>query len=152
MLINKLVHDLGKLSMGMIFSLAVWAASEPGVPLPTPPKAKGPVSATQSCVAPIEEIRRFHGQYLQHQRDETMHLGIRTKPYSLVKCIECHVTPDAQGKFPHIRDTQHFCKSCHAYAAVTIDCFQCHASQPPSLTESSANLQDSLGTSSTLPR
>ena len=27
-------------------------------------------------------------------------------------------------------DPKHFCRSCHSYASVSIDCFECHASKP----------------------
>jgi len=29
-----------------------------------------------------------------------------------------------------VDDPQHFCRTCHDYAAVRPDCFQCHASRP----------------------
>jgi len=116
-----------------LLSLAASAATEStnaGIPIPNPPQAKQKVSDTQSCVEPIEEIRRDHGHMLKHHRDETMHKGIRTKKHSLVECINCHVTPNEQGIYPSISSSEHFCRSCHTYAAVSIDCFQCHASQP----------------------
>jgi hypothetical protein len=67
-------------------------------------------------------------KYILHQRDETMHQGIRTKQHSLEECIDCHVSsaPDA----PRASSEQHFCNSCHSYAAVRIDCFECHADRP----------------------
>ena len=57
-----------------------------------------------------------------------MHRGVRTRQYSLVECINCHVSdaPDA----PRVSSEEHFCNSCHTYAAVNIDCFQCHADRP----------------------
>jgi len=73
-------------------------------------------------------MRRNHMNYILHQRDETMHRGVRTRQYSLVECINCHVSdaPDA----PRVSSEKHFCNSCHSYAAVSIDCFQCHADRP----------------------
>lgn len=133
--IPSLLRNIWKLCLGLLLSLAV-SADEPTtaqsgrVPLPSPPTAKTTVSETQKCVEPTENVRRFHGQYLKHQRDDTMHLGIRTTKYSLVECINCHVTPSSEGKYPSIKTPDHFCRSCHSYAAVTIDCFECHASQP----------------------
>jgi hypothetical protein len=121
------------------------------ISLPTPPKAKSPYSATQACVAPTPEIRRFHGQYLKHQRDDTMHRGIRTPQYSLVGCISCHVVPNDQGQYPTLQTPEHFCQTCHSYAAVNIDCFQCHASQPDLPTaELNQNNPDDLGYTSTI--
>ncbi|MGD2056814.1 MAG: sulfur reduction protein DsrJ, partial [Gammaproteobacteria bacterium] len=55
----------------------------PDIPLQT----NGVFSETQGCVEPTEEMRRNHMEYILHQRDETMHRGIRTKQYSLEECI-----------------------------------------------------------------
>ena len=96
--------------------------------LPVVPEAQRRVSETQGCVEPTEDMRRNHMKYLLHQRDETMHEGIRTKQFSLEECIDCHVSsaPDA----PRVSSDKHFCNSCHTYAAVNIDCFECHADRP----------------------
>jgi len=96
--------------------------------LPVVPEAQRRVSETQGCVEPTADMRRNHMKYLLHQRDETVHEGIRTKQFSLEECIDCHVSsaPDA----PRVSSEQHFCNSCHTYAAVNIDCFECHADRP----------------------
>ena len=96
--------------------------------LPAVPEAQRRVSETQGCVEPTADMRRNHMKYILHQRDETMHEGIRTKQFSLEECIDCHVSsaPDA----PRVSSDQHFCNSCHTYAAVNIDCFECHADRP----------------------
>jgi len=96
--------------------------------VPTPVEV--PSKGTQ-CVRPTPEMRRNHMKYILHQRDETVHEGIRTKQYSLKECINCHVQPTADGSYPSIHSKEHFCNSCHSYAAVKIDCFQCHATHPP---------------------
>jgi hypothetical protein len=75
-------------------------------------------------------MRRDHMRFLLHHRDDTVHQGIRTKQYSLNECIVCHVQPDASGRFASSDSPEHFCNSCHSWAAVSIDCFQCHAAQP----------------------
>lgn len=103
-----------------------------GIPVPVIPKGQGEV-----CVADTEYMRRNHPTLLKHQRDETMRQGIRGNPYSLQECIACHAVagPDAQPLT--VDSPQHFCRSCHDYAAVSIDCFQCHASRPePAVTAS----------------
>jgi hypothetical protein len=87
-------------------------------------------SATQACVEPEEEMRRNHMEYILHQRDETMHRGIRTRQYALEECINCHATKDDSGNYVRVEDSQHFCASCHTYASVSIDCFQCHSDVP----------------------
>ncbi len=96
--------------------------------LPEIPEAQARFSEAQGCVEPTAEMRRNHMKYILHQRDETMHEGIRTKQYSLNECINCHVS-DAEDA-PRVSSEQHFCNSCHSYAAVKIDCFQCHADRP----------------------
>jgi predicted CXXCH cytochrome family protein len=87
-------------------------------------------SATQECVAPEDEMKRNHMEYILHQRDETMHRGIRTRQYALEECINCHAVKDDNGDYVRVEDNRHFCASCHTYAAVSIDCFQCHADVP----------------------
>jgi hypothetical protein len=79
------------------------------------------------CVAPTDEMRAIHFEKILHQRDDTMHKGIRTKTNSLKECINCHVPENTTVRFG---DDKHFCSSCHNQAAVTIDCFQCHADRP----------------------
>ena len=96
--------------------------------LPVIPEAQRRVSEAQGCVEPVEEMRKNHMEYILDQRDETVHKGIRTRQYSLEECINCHVSdaPDAA----RYGGTEHFCSSCHTYASVQIDCFQCHADRP----------------------
>lgn len=76
------------------------------------------------CVEPEDVIRRNHMKFLLHQRDKTMHEGIRTTKYSLKNCVNCH----ANSKTNSVLGKDGFCVSCHSYAAVSIDCFSCHAS------------------------
>ena len=92
------------------------------------PKAQRRYSEEQGCVEPTAEMRANHMEYILDQRDETVHEGIRTRQHSLEECINCHVSdaPDA----PRIDSEKPFCNSCHTYAAVNIDCFQCHADRP----------------------
>jgi hypothetical protein len=97
-----------------------------GVPRPTLAKAAG----GGECVADTDYMRRFHMLELRHQRDKTMHEGIRTKRFSLQGCIDCHAVKGAGGEPVSIKSEQHFCRSCHDYAAVTMDCFSCHNSKP----------------------
>lgn len=94
-------------------------------PFPTIPKGKG-----EKCVEDTQFMRRNHMELLKHQRDETMHQGIRTTKYSLRECISCHETRAADGKPVTVKSEKHFCNACHTYAAVSPDCFSCHASTP----------------------
>ena len=89
-----------------------------------------PVPKGEHCVEPTSVMRSDHMKFLLHKRDETMYDGIRTKKHSLVECIDCHATPDKDGKIARITDEKHFCSSCHVSAAVKLDCFECHADRP----------------------
>ncbi len=82
------------------------------------------------CVEPDEVMRKNHMKFLLHHRDLTVHEGIRTKKFDLRECIECHVQKDEAGQYIPINAPGQFCQSCHSYAAVHIDCFQCHATVP----------------------
>jgi len=94
-----------------------------GAPLPTITKAvKG-----EQCVEPNDFMRRNHMKLLTHQRDETVLEGIRTKKYSLKECINCHAS-EKTGSVATAKED--FCVSCHSYAAVKIDCFDCHSTRP----------------------
>jgi hypothetical protein len=92
------------------------------------PKAQRRFSEAQGCVEPTEEMRANHMEYILDQRDKTVHEGIRTRQHSLEECINCHVS-DAEDA-PRVDSEKHFCNSCHTYASVNIDCFQCHADRP----------------------
>ena len=115
---------------------AGWAISQEGteqssrVPKPVHVIAKG-----DKCVEPIEYMRKNHMEVLLHHRTRTMHQGIRTAQHSLTGCVECHANPQtgsvAAGK-------EDFCQSCHAYAAVKIDCFECHSTRPEAVVKRTA--------------
>jgi len=94
--------------------------------LPQHPEA----SRGEQCIEPTDVIRRNHMKFLMHQRDATMHQGIRTTKHSLKNCISCHASKGDDGKYVPINAEGQFCQSCHSYAAVTIDCFQCHSTVP----------------------
>lgn len=99
--------------------------SDGRVPLPVLSKAKG-----KSCVMPTQWMRRNHMKLLLHERDLTTHEGIRIKERSMEDCLDCHVQKEANGQWPAVTSKKFFCNSCHTYAAVKIDCFECHASHP----------------------
>lgn len=98
--------------------------------LPEPPKAKKKYSEETLCVEPVEEMQKNHMSYILDQRDETSRKGIRTKQYSLKECIDCHNAPAEDGKVARAEESEHFCSTCHVYAAVQIDCFSCHSDKP----------------------
>jgi predicted CXXCH cytochrome family protein len=111
-----------------VLSLPALAAA----PMPDIPKGKG-----DKCVEDTKLMRSNHMEFLLHQRDETVHLGIRTKRHSLKECISCHAVTGADGQAISVANPKHFCRACHDYASVKIDCFECHASKPKSTTGSS---------------
>lgn len=93
------------------------------VPLPDVPMGKA-----ERCVEDTAYMRRNHMELLKHQRDETVHRGVRTKKHSLKGCLGCHAVKGADDRPVRIASNKHFCNTCHQYAAVRIDCFDCHAS------------------------
>lgn len=94
------------------------AVADSRVPLPQLAPALG-----DECVEDTDFMRRNHMDLLKHQRDETVHRGIRTKQHSLKNCLTCHAPkPSSEND-----TTPHFCQSCHQYVGVKPDCFQCHA-------------------------
>jgi len=100
------------------------------------PKVTIQESSGDKCVLPKDEIRKVHPDLLKHDRVKTMRQGIRNSNQgkhldgSLKACINCHAIKDKQGEFVRVSDPQHFCTSCHIYAGVTFDCFQCHRDIP----------------------
>jgi len=83
-----------------------------------------------SCVEPTPVMRKLHPTFIKHQRDITVHQGIRGAKHSLSGCVDCHAAKDAQGKYTPVNAPGQFCESCHEYAGVEIPCFSCHATTP----------------------
>lgn len=76
----------------------------------------------EACVAPVAEMRRNHMQMLLHQRDRTLRQGFREPRHSLKGCVNCHASAETGS----VLGKDGFCASCHAFAAVKMDCFECH--------------------------
>ena len=89
-----------------------------------------PPATGEQCVEPVEIMRRKHMHFLMHQRDDTVHAGIRGAKHSLVGCIDCHVQRDAGGAAIPVDAQGQFCDACHRFAGVRMDCFGCHAAVP----------------------
>jgi hypothetical protein len=96
-----------------------------GIPFPAIAMGQG-----DTCVEDTDFMRRNHMDLLNHQRDETVIRGVRTEQHSLKECINCHVVKGPDAIPVTVSSPQHFCRSCHDYAAVSVYCFQCHASRP----------------------
>ena len=91
------------------------------VPLPAIEAGAG-----ERCVEDTAFMRRNHMELLRHQRDRTVHEGIRTTKHSLANCVACH----ASRKTGRVTGADGFCATCHSYAGVALDCFECHADKP----------------------
>ena len=76
----------------------------------------------EACVAPTAEMRRDHMNMLLHQRDKTVRQGLRDVRFSLKNCVDCHASRETGS----VLGKDGFCSSCHTYASVSIDCFECH--------------------------
>lgn len=92
---------------------------------PEVPKAKG-----EKCLADAATMRRNHMSMLLHRRDATMHQGVRASANGLKACLDCHAVDGADGQPVGVESDKHFCRVCHDYAAVKVDCFECHNSKP----------------------
>jgi hypothetical protein len=77
------------------------------------------------CVEDPKVMRRSHPDFLKHDRDDTVRRGIRGIKHSLAGCVDCHASK-SDGRV--LGSDRHFCQGCHTYAAVKVDCFDCHAS------------------------
>jgi hypothetical protein len=110
---------------GLAASAVTWAAG----PSLDPARA-GP------CVEDPKIMRRLHMEFLKHDRDDTVRRGVRPVKHSLSGCVDCH----ANAKDDRVLGSErHFCQGCHTYAAVKLDCFDCHASTArPARTASAA--------------
>ena len=83
-----------------------------------------------SCVEPTDFMRRNHMEVIKHQRDDTVHNGIRSTKHSLAGCIECHVSYAPENTPVPVNAKGQFCIACHEFAAVGMNCFGCHATVP----------------------
>ena len=113
--------------IGMLAALAAGAALAADPAGRTPRPVIEAATAGTQCVAPPDVMRRSHMDFLEHQRDDTVHGGIRGAKFSLKGCIDCHASQ--QTGSVNQAETN-FCVSCHSYVAVKIDCFGCHTGKP----------------------
>jgi hypothetical protein len=87
-------------------------------------------AALGNCVEPTEYMRRNHMEVIKHQRDTTVYGGIRSTKHSLLGCVGCHAGHDENNAPIAINEHGQFCAACHDYAAVKVNCFDCHATIP----------------------
>ncbi|MCR4332909.1 MAG: hypothetical protein NUV34_09455 [Sulfuricaulis sp.] len=133
----------------LLSATAVLAAETAGAK-----SAIGPVVKTykgDKCVEDTDYMRRNHMKVILHQRDETMHRGIRTQKHSLKNCVDCHADPKTNS----VLGKDGFCESCHVYTSVSIDCFTCHTAAPekngqPPKAADPAGLKEKMRTSAVM--
>jgi hypothetical protein len=91
------------------------------------PRPTVAAAAPGKCVEDTPFMLRNHMELLKHHRDRTVREGVRTTQHSLANCVSCHASKET-GRVTGSKDA--FCEGCHRYAAVQIDCFECHADRP----------------------
>lgn len=84
----------------------------------------------ENCVRETAFMRRNHMELIEHQRDLTVHQGIRNTTDSLAGCVGCHVGYDQQRQPLPVYTEGQFCRNCHEFAAVDMNCFGCHSGMP----------------------
>jgi len=112
-------------------SLVAVAAPGDASRVPAPAHTIAAAAGT-ACVEDTATMRRDHMRFLKHHRDDTVRAGIRTTKYSLANCVDCHASRET-GRVTGSRDA--FCESCHAFAAVKLDCFECHSDRARTVAE-----------------
>lgn len=108
-----------KLLVTLLLCLCIPAALAAEANTPKPDIGKG-----GQCVKDTQWMRKNHMHLLKHQRDETVHKGVRDDKIGLKVCIECHASKKDDSV---IARNDSFCVACHHYEAVKIDCFECHS-------------------------
>lgn len=122
------VIKAGLVAVSLVWALAAQTvlAAEGATYVKEGSKAAG----LEACVESTDVMRRNHMELIKHQRDATVHGGIRATKHSLAGCIDCHVSSGPDGQALAANAPDQFCSACHAFAAVKVNCFDCHASVP----------------------
>ncbi len=123
MKVRTVISTLLALYLGLVAGLGAAVAGQ-GV------EGSAKADKLDACVAPTAFMRRNHFELIEHQRDVTVHQGIRKTDNSLAGCVDCHVRSDAAGNPVPINAPGEFCAGCHKYAGASLDCFTCHATKP----------------------
>jgi hypothetical protein len=118
----------GLVAAGLVWALAVQTVLADDAKSFVKPGSRA--AGTAACVEPTDLMRRNHMELIKHQRDATVHHGIRSTKHSLAGCIDCHVSRDEAGHAVAVNADHQFCNACHAFAAVDVNCFDCHAAIP----------------------
>jgi hypothetical protein len=116
-----------RLALALALLMAAAGAAVAGDEGRTPKPVIERAATGAQCVGDPAFMRRNHMDLLKHQRDDTVRQGVRSAAYSLKACVECHASRKTGSV---VRAPTDFCVSCHSYAAVKTDCFECHAAEP----------------------
>jgi hypothetical protein len=101
------------------------------------PKPQLIIERDGKCVEETQFMRRSHMNLLRHQRDETVHKGVRETRHSLQGCVDCHASRKTGSV---VGSADAFCEGCHSYVGVKPDCFDCHSPKArPAASADSAN-------------
>ena len=122
----KALRALAALGLAVATVAVAAAADAPASRVPAPSIA---ITAPGKCVEDTPFMVRNHMELLRHHRDKTVRDGIRTTQHSLANCVNCHAGKET-GRVTGGKDA--FCESCHRFAAVKLDCWDCHTDQAQS--------------------
>lgn len=111
--------------LAMAAGFAGDATAEGWTPRPIVTQGKG-----DSCVEPTEVMRRRHGEILLSAAEKGVSADAGTERHGLSDCVECHAARDGGGRVLPVDGDDQFCGSCHRFAAVSTNCFACHADRP----------------------
>jgi len=120
----------------LLATLVLCAPLLAGADGPRTPQPAIVIEKPGTCIAPAGEMRRNHPDMLRHQRDLTVRAGTRGTRVRLAACIECHAS-HVNGSV--LGSKENFCQGCHQYAAVRLDCFECHQAAPAPAAVASAS-------------
>ena len=90
------LRRVGLVVVGLLWVLLVQDVAAGDAPTFVKPGSKA--AGLTACVEPTNVMRRYHFELIQHQRDATVHSGIRSTKHSLAGCIDCHVSVDPNGQ------------------------------------------------------
>jgi hypothetical protein len=133
----------GLLAVALLL-FAPFIASADGGPPSRVPRPAVTAAAEGRCVEETAYMLRNHMELLKHHRDLTVREGVRTTQHSLANCVTCHASRET-GRVTGSKDA--FCEGCHRYAAVKLDCFECHSDRPKPVVAKS----DTAAVARTLP-
>jgi hypothetical protein len=116
----KMVKRLAALIFSAFIAITAYAANDTSL-------LKLDIGKGGQCVVEDHALmRKIHPELLMHQRNDTVRKGIRGQKYSLAGCVACHASTKTNSV---LGSNEAFCQGCHTYAAVKLDCFECHSNK-----------------------